>query len=279
MSRPEHLAPPEIFYNQEEAQKYTDNTRMMEIQSKMTERALSMLLLPEDKPALLLDIGCGSGISGQVLEEAGHMWVGLDISPWMLLAALDREIEDGDMMLSDIGQGFKFQAGSFDGVVSISALQWLCNCDKKGQEPYPRLRKFFSSLYSCMKRGARAALQFYPENSKQLEMITSAAIKCGFGGGLVVDYPHSSKAKKHYLVIYAGSPNNPQTLPKGLQGDEKQEAVDVAGRDKQKRKGKKGKVKQTVRQWIIQKKEHQAKQGKEVRKTTKYTGRNRKVRF
>lgn len=279
MSRPEHLAPPEFFYNETEAAKYAENSRMTQIQSEMTERALSMLLLPEGESKLLLDIGCGSGISGEVLEEAGHSWIGMDISPWMLLQAVEREPEDGDMMLSDMGQGFKFRPGSFDGAVSISALQWLCNVDKKGQEAYPRLRKFFSSLFSCLKKGARAVLQFYPENPRQLEMITSAALRCGFGGGLVVDYPHSTKAKKHYLVIYVGSPNNPQSLPKGLQGDE-QNTVNVTKRDNRK-KGKKGKKgeKPTVRQWIVQKKEHQAKQGKEVRKTTKYTGRNRKVRF
>jgi len=32
-------------------------------------------------------------------------------------------------------------------------------------------------------------------------MITSAAMKSGFSGGLVIDYPNSTKAKKYYLVI------------------------------------------------------------------------------
>ena len=45
---------------------------------------MELLLLPEDTPCLLLDIGCGSGLSGSVLEEYGHMWIGLDISPSML---------------------------------------------------------------------------------------------------------------------------------------------------------------------------------------------------
>ena len=30
--RPEHTAPPEVFYNSDEALKYTRNTRIMEIQ-------------------------------------------------------------------------------------------------------------------------------------------------------------------------------------------------------------------------------------------------------
>ena len=50
----------------------------------MGERALELLNLKPDQPALLLDIGCGSGISGEVLTEHGHTWIGLDISRDML---------------------------------------------------------------------------------------------------------------------------------------------------------------------------------------------------
>lgn len=130
MSRPEYIAPPEVFYNSSEAGKYGGNSRMIKIQTQMTERALELCRLEPMSGKTVLDIGCGSGISGEVLSEHGHYWVGLDISQHMLLVALERESE-GDLMLSDMGQGFKFRAGVFDAAVSISALQWLCNEDKK----------------------------------------------------------------------------------------------------------------------------------------------------
>jgi len=38
MSRPEHIAPPEIFYNAAEASKYGGNSRMIDIQTKMAHR-------------------------------------------------------------------------------------------------------------------------------------------------------------------------------------------------------------------------------------------------
>lgn len=50
----------------------------------MTYRALELLSLPENEPALLLDIGCGSGLSGEILDEQGYMWAGVDIAPSML---------------------------------------------------------------------------------------------------------------------------------------------------------------------------------------------------
>lgn len=39
-------------------------------------------------------------------------------------------------------------------------------------------------------------------------MITTAAMKSGFSGGLVVDYPNSTKAKKYFLVLEAGARRN-----------------------------------------------------------------------
>jgi 18S rRNA (guanine1575-N7)-methyltransferase len=54
------------------------------IQAQMTDRALELLQLPEGESCFLLDIGCGSGLSGEILDEDGHIWCGVDISPSML---------------------------------------------------------------------------------------------------------------------------------------------------------------------------------------------------
>lgn len=69
------------------------------------------------RPSFLLDIGAGSGLSGEILTEEGHEWVGMDVSGGMLEVALEREVE-GDLMLADIGQGIPFRPGSFDGAIS-----------------------------------------------------------------------------------------------------------------------------------------------------------------
>ena len=57
---------------------------MIGIQNEMSNRAIELLALPEDQPCLVLDLGCGSGLSGECLEENGHFWIGIDISKSML---------------------------------------------------------------------------------------------------------------------------------------------------------------------------------------------------
>ena len=65
---------------------------MIGVQREITERAIELLRLPplSEKPSLILDVGCGSGLSGKVLEEQGHVWVGCDVSRDMLEVANER---------------------------------------------------------------------------------------------------------------------------------------------------------------------------------------------
>ncbi|XP_078681071.1 18S rRNA (guanine-N(7))-methyltransferase-like [Branchiostoma floridae x Branchiostoma belcheri] len=273
--RPEHQAPPEVFYNEEEARKYTSNSRMIQIQQELTERAVEMLNLPEDTPCYILDLGCGSGLSGEFLTDQDHVWVGMDISSSMLDVAQEREVE-GDLLLSDMGQGMCFRPGTFDGVISISAIQWLCNADKKTHNPPKRLYKFFSTLYACMARGARAVLQLYPENSDQLELITTQAMKAGFSGGVVVDFPNSTRAKKFFLVLFAGGAMT--KLPKALGTDDRVHQAHFTD-IRERGKGKNRKSVKKSRDWIMEKKERRRRQGKEVRPDSKYTGRKRSNKF
>ncbi|KIY99408.1 hypothetical protein MNEG_8551 [Monoraphidium neglectum] len=283
--RPEHTAPPEIFYNEEEARKYTTNSRMIAIQASLTARALELLALPPGgPPKVLLDVGCGSGLSGEALSEAGHVWVGCDISEAMLDVAVDREV-DGDVLLSDMGQGLPLRRGVFDGAISISAVQWLCNADRSNHDPRKRLKRFFETLYACLARGARAVLQIYPENATQAEMLVAAAMKVGFSGGLVVDYPHSTRAKKYFLVLMVGTGGY---IPQGKEGDSDEEMeeaapaarrqVAVAGRDRTRRKGggPHGHGVTKDKGWVLKKKDKLRRKGHEVKPDTKYTARKRR---
>jgi 18S rRNA (guanine1575-N7)-methyltransferase len=184
MSRPELTGHAANFYNEKEARKYNSSSRMIGVQREITERAIELLRLPDcsepgstGTPSLVLDIGCGSGLSGQVLEEKGHIWVGCDVSRDMLTVAkerMDRQAQDakekrngmdggmdtdgdsegsseeeeegrtdstGDLMYHDMRTGPLFRPATFDACISISALQWLCYSStskfRQGQKALP----------------------------------------------------------------------------------------------------------------------------------------------
>lgn len=271
MSRPEEIAPPEIFYNDNEARKYTSSTRVQHIQAKMTLRALELLNLDPDTPSFILDVGCGSGLSGEILTEEGHVWIGMDISSDMLATALDREV-DGDLFLVDMGSGVPFRAGTFDAAISISAIQWLCNADTHDNNPKERLARFFNTMYGSLKRGGKFVGQFYPVNESQIIQITSAAKVAGFQCGVVIDDPESKRNKKHYLVLQAGASDRPLNLGNM--------DVETAVPKKERKLSKKEmKRQETKKEYIKRKKVLMHKRGRRTAADSKFTGRSRRPKF
>ncbi|CUM64017.1 uncharacterized protein PRCAT00001605001 [Priceomyces carsonii] len=269
MSRPEQIAPPEIFYNDSESFKYTSSTRVQRIQAEMTLRALDLLNLEKDEPHFLLDVGCGSGLSGEILTEEGYNWIGMDIAPSMLATALDRGVE-GDLFLSDLGNGIPFRAGTFDAVISISVIQWLCNADSSSFDPKRRLMRFFNTLYASLKRGGKFVAQFYPMNDEQTESILGAAKVAGFGGGLIIDDPESKRHKKYYLVLTAGQASRNVNLT----GAEMELALPSKRLNKKLLKSMESK-----KEYIKRKKETMRRRGKRAANDSRFTGRKRKPRF
>ena len=71
-------------------------------------------------------------------------------------------------------------------------------------------------------------------------MLTSTAMKAGFSGGLVVDFPHSTRAKKYFLVLMVGS-SSYQPQAKGINGedsDDDDHEVQVANRQRSNKRRK-----------------------------------------
>ena len=291
MSRPELSGPAHEYYKDEVAASYARNSRNAEIQTKMTERAIELLALPDNVDVqMILDLGCGSGLSSEIINENGHVFVGCDISLAMLQEAKDREVDDGgDLVLSDMGLGGAgfFRPGVFDACISISALQWLLSAEGH-VEPVKKLKKLFADLHRVLKSGARAVFQFYPSSPDQIELITSCAMRAGFGGGLVVDNPNSTKAKKHYLVLSAGFAASHRRQP----GDSV--AMDVSEEtaqptrvstgvamklSKSARQQKKREIAKNPRRKVLEQKARDRRRGREVRQDTPYSGRPRRGKF
>ncbi len=245
----------------------------------MTHRALSLLSLTS--PSMILDVGCGSGLSGEILSNSAsegtpggpHVWIGFDISASMLGVALEKEVE-GDLLLADAGQGVPFRPGTFDAAISISAVQWLCNAETSEESPAGRLSRFFNQLYASLRRGGRAVCQFYPKNDAQKKMVSQAAIKAGFGAGLLEDDPGTKNAKT-YLVLTVGGGSLDGDITGVVRGMDGVDVMDT----RRKMKAMKRSEQKGSKAWILKKKEQMERQGKVVKASSKYTGRKRRIQF
>lgn len=158
------------------------------------------------------------------------------------------------------------------------------------------MKRFFQDLYAVMVKGGRCAFQFYPESPEQIENLTNAAMKNGFTGGLIVDYPNSKKAKKYFLYLTAGYSEEilndakkaiylPKALGEGEDSENEEEKQISVFKDHKKSSSKFSKRTQWGRkginhtQWVKNKKERQRRQGNDVRPDSKYTARKRKDQF
>ena len=125
-------------------------------------------------------------------------------------------------------------------------IQWLLNAETSHptSSPAHRLTRFFTTLHASLRNPSRAVLQFYPSSDDQVQLVTQSAQRAGFGGGIVVDYPNSRKARKVFLVLYVGDGGaSAREMPKGLEGEGEVDEGTVKNEKKRLREGRRLKKK------------------------------------
>ena len=248
------------------------------VQQDLTSRALELLELPNDFPRLICDVGCGLSISGDVINESGNFWVGVDILRNMfyseMVHLLPRPFDSANSSVRcDVGEGLPFRPGVFDGAIGIDVLKWLFTV-YPGCMPVPkRIKIFFETLHGCLQCGSRAVFNFYPKSTDQAELLATIATKCGFGGGIHTDNPNSTSAKEHWLILEVGGVD-PNSTEEELTFN-RNECQNVNA-FKPRHSNKKG---FNRKEWILKKKERQRLLGKKTANDSKYTGRSRRRLF
>lgn len=202
MSRPEKYNSALEYYTEEETQKYSKNSHIWKVQTQMTLRCAELINIQDGK---ILDIGCGSGHSISALLDYSsennykNDIVGLDINENMLkLCRQSEEFKDITLVCDDIGQGLPFYPGSFDYIISVSCIQWLFYPLNK-ERVEDRIKRFFASLFSVMRRDCSACFQMYFEARWQIELILKITKRIGFNSNIVRD--GEGKKQKFYLLL------------------------------------------------------------------------------
>jgi predicted TPR repeat methyltransferase len=90
-------------------------------------QAVSTVLTDEEKKKgqlAILDLGCGTGLSGEIFQDLAHALVGVDLSPKMLAQAHLRHCYD-ELICADIITYVAQSSSSFDLIIAADVLVYL----------------------------------------------------------------------------------------------------------------------------------------------------------
>lgn len=184
------------YYNHNEISKYAKSKNIMNIQEKITIRALEILELTKND-AIILDLGCGPGFTGLYLNEIGYRIVSIDLIMDFLLYYDIKELNPLQSNMSFL----PFRSQSFDAIISISALQWLCRNFNK-QSTIDLMRNLAENTYDVLKPHSKAIFQFYPKNDIIMKEVGKIFIETTqFTGGFIIDSPNYPKKRRIYLIL------------------------------------------------------------------------------
>lgn len=102
-------------------------------------KVIDMVMTSIRKPnPLILDLGCGTGISTRQLAKKGGTVVGCDLDIQMITAALQHPQKDSAYTLG-AAKALPFRTGTFDAVTAFTAFHWFT--DKKSVMEIKRVLK------------------------------------------------------------------------------------------------------------------------------------------
>ena len=220
MGRVQHTRPEEscscsnsqLYYDDRETSRYTTTKQTQSIQSDLTVHALKLLNIyslsrtEEQRLALdthVLNVGCGSGLCSRMLHEKGNKWIGFDISLPMLRHAVSSgetaDVCNGNVLAADFRHTLPLRSEQFGAVLSISAIQWLCAIPGDAEKASSL---FMKEIDRILKPNGCFIAQLYARDDAEIGLLVRAAQKADtLTGGIFIDFPHTSGAKKKYMCL------------------------------------------------------------------------------
>lgn len=133
IQRPERTANRRIF---------SDPNRKTEVRESRIHRAIELFL--REPPGLLVDVGCGDGAIGGLLEGRGWRVMGLDIAEARLRDASRLPM---DLVVADVGGVLPLRSGTADAVFAGEVIEHLVDTDA-----------FLAELWRVLRQGGLLVL-------------------------------------------------------------------------------------------------------------------------
>mmetsp|Transcript_6320 Transcript_6320/g.12799 ORF Transcript_6320/g.12799 Transcript_6320/m.12799 type:complete len:201 (+) Transcript_6320:70-672(+) len=198
MILPEKNVYPELFYQVEEAKNFLRSNRLVKIQSYLSSKGYDLLGVPDQrKPKFFVDLGCGTGLTQNLLFFKKNFTFGLDLVFDMIKIFSSKKKGGIDSLLMDLSNFiFPFKIEKIDFFISISAFQWI-----KLPNFFKKENKLINVFEKKEKKNCRTIIQFYPYDSEHLKDIYKSFQRILFNKFLIIENPKNKKKRKFFLIF------------------------------------------------------------------------------
>jgi 18S rRNA (guanine1575-N7)-methyltransferase len=164
-----------------------------------------------DKPDFLkaenffiVDLGCGTGFSTEILLERGYRVVAVDVLYDMLSKLKTKKIHmknqnNLELILADINN-IPLRSSSINHAISISAYNFIAHSAETIREKAKITNRAARYLHNLLKPEGRIIIEFYPKDDDELEMYTSSFNTNGFKGFVVKQNPNQKSGQTFLLL-------------------------------------------------------------------------------
>ncbi len=191
-----------------------DSKKWMERNQKRTTLKCLSYLLDEKlskiesenqggKRYLILDLGCGTGFSSEILMDYGFKVIGVDILGDMLsLANAKKKMASNnnlELILADINH-LPLKKNSIDHAISVSAYNFIIYEKKTLRDKKKVVNKTAKQLNVVLKKKGRIIIEFYPKDEDEFNLFKNSIINNGFKGYIVNKNP-KQKSGQIFLLL------------------------------------------------------------------------------
>ncbi len=153
---------------------------------------------------VILDLGCGTGFSSEILIENGFRVIGIDILNDMLSKAREKKknfktSKGLELILADINY-LPIKVDSVNQIISISSYNFIIYGKENDGEKVKLLHDTAKYLNKILKINGRIIIEFYPKDDTELKMFNNSFTNNGFEGFMVKHNP-MQKSGQTFLLL------------------------------------------------------------------------------
>lgn len=185
-----------------------DTSKWMERNQRITtNRCLELLfdsnlgVFPDfnNNELLLLDLGCGTGFSTEILLEEGFNVISIDILSDMIYLLHKKKLENFNLILADI-RNLPIRENKIDHIISVSSFNFIYEDILDNNEKNKILQQTVKIFKEVLNNNGRVILEFYPETEVDIKLLMKYFKLADFNGFLVQDNPGLRK-EQNFLIL------------------------------------------------------------------------------